>query len=75
MQIWAHIYTYTNVYTYIYMYNAYIYIYIYNTYIYIYMEAGRHLLQAGQAVEGALRHARQLVVGQIKSPVVVTDMS
>ena len=37
--------------------------------------AGRHLLQAGQAVEDALRHARQLVVRQHKSPVGMADMS
>jgi len=30
--------------------------------------AGRHLLQAGQAVEDACRHARQLVRGQPKVP-------
>ena len=37
--------------------------------------AGRHLLQAGQAVEDARRHARQLVPAQIKFPVGITDMS
>ena len=31
--------------------------------------AGRHLLQAGQAVEDALRHARHLVVVQTKESV------
>jgi len=37
--------------------------------------AGRHLLQAGQAVEDALRHARQLILGQIKATVGMADMS
>jgi len=37
--------------------------------------AGRHLLQASQAVEDALRHARQLVPVQIKFPVGMADMS
>jgi len=37
--------------------------------------AERHLPQAGQAVEDALRHARQLVLGQRKGPVGMADMS
>ena len=37
--------------------------------------AGRHLLQAGQAVEDARWHARQLVPVQIKVPVGMEDMS
>ena len=37
--------------------------------------AMRHLLQAGQIVEDALRHALQLVVRQHKSPVGMADMS
>ena len=37
--------------------------------------AGRHLQQAGQANEDALRHARQLVPGQIKVPVGMAEMS
>ena len=37
--------------------------------------AGRHLPQIGQAVEDALRHARQLVPGQHHVPVDMTDMS
>jgi len=40
-------------------------------------DAGRHLPQAGQAVEDALPHARQLVRVQMKVPVCVgiADMS
>jgi len=37
--------------------------------------AGRHLPEAGQAVEDALWHARQLVVVQMKFPVGMADMS
>ena len=37
--------------------------------------AGRHLPQVEQAVEDARRHARQLVLGQIKGPVGMADMS
>jgi len=37
--------------------------------------AGRHLPQPGQAVEDALRHARQLVIGQKKAPVGMADKS
>jgi len=37
--------------------------------------AGWHLPQAGQAVEDALRHARELVTVQIKAPVGMPDMS
>ena len=37
--------------------------------------AGRHLLQAGQAVEDALRHARQLIHLQLNEPVGMADMS
>jgi len=37
--------------------------------------AERYLPQAGQAVEDALRHARQLVIGQRKVPVGMADMS
>jgi len=38
-------------------------------------EAGRHLLQTGQAVEDALRHLRQLVCVQIKLPVGMPNIS
>jgi len=37
--------------------------------------AERHLQQAGQAFKDALRHARQLVIDQIKVPVGMQDMS
>ena len=37
--------------------------------------AGRHLPQAGQVVEDALRHTRELVAGQNKGPVGMPDMS
>ena len=36
---------------------------------------GGYLHQAGQAIKDALRHARQLVRGQIKVPVGMADMS
>ena len=36
---------------------------------------GQHLHQTDQAVEAALRHACQLVVGQMKGPVGMPDMS
>ena len=79
IRIHTHTNTHKQIHTHTHVHNLYTKIFVHTHVVSLFTQntqgAGRHLLQAGRAVEDARRHARQLVRGKNKPPVGMADMS